>query len=238
MTLIHIYDKETGKFMRSQEPKLDPLETEKQGHPVYVTYANSTDVALPEYGEHELPFWNSELGEWEVKGQYKNLEVYNKDTKTFDYCYTDELAENQVFIDDKEGIEKKKKNYEMYIVDEETWTIIPNPTYQAALETPVEFPLNHHLYKAMWIDDNTYSKILTGAMAGVITFPIDIWDATKLEENMVSMDQTTFGQLCAFLANIQNQAFETRKYAQSTLLPQIQELEREIYGEVQTLPQS
>ena len=31
MTLIHIYDKETGKFMRSQEPKLDVLETEKQG---------------------------------------------------------------------------------------------------------------------------------------------------------------------------------------------------------------
>lgn len=90
----------------------------------------------------------------------------------------------------------------------------------------------------MWIDDNTYSKILTGALAGVITFPIDIWDATKLEENMVSMDQTTFGQLCAFLANIQNQAFETRKYAQSNLLPQIQELEEEIYGEVQTLPQS
>ena len=75
-------------------------------------------------------------------------------------------------------------------------------------------------------------------MAGVITFPIDIWDATKLEENKVSMDQTTFGQLCAFLANIQNQAFETRKYTQSNLLPQIQELEKEIYGEVQTLPQS
>lgn len=258
MTLIHIYDKETGKFMRSQEPKLDILEAEKQGRPVYVTYANSTDVALPEYGEHELPFWNAELSEWEVKGQYKNLEVYNKDTKTFDYCYTDELAENQVFIDDKEGIENFKKNYEMYVVDEETWTIIPNPkydlilqlrdlkeqfdntdtAYQAALETPVEFPLNHHLYKAMWIDDNTYSKILTGALSGVITFPIDIWDATKLEENKVSMDQATFGQLCGFLAQIQNTAFETRKYAQSELIPQIQELEKEIYGEVQTLPQN
>ena len=258
MTLIHIYDKETGKFMRSQEPKLDILETEKQGHPVYVTYANSTDVALPEYGEHELPFWNTELSEWEIKGQYKNLEVYNKDTKTFDYCYTDELAENQVFIDDKEGIENFKKNYEMYIVDEETWTIIPNPkydlilqlrdlkeqfantdtAYQAALETPVEFPLNHHLYKARWVDDSTYTKILTGAMAGVITFPINIWDATKLAENMVSMDQATFGQLVGFLAQIQNTAFETRKYAQSVLLPQIQELEKEIYGEVQTLPQN
>ena len=254
MTLIHIYDKETGKFMRSQEPRIDVLETEKQGHPVYVTYANSTDVALPEYGEHELPFWNAELGEWEVKGQYKNLEVYNKDTKSFDYCYTDELAENQVFIDDKEGIERFKKNYQMYIVDEETWTIIPNPkypliqqlnalkeefaqtdvTYQAALETPVVFPVTGKQDKPIWVDDGTYSKILTGALAGVITFPINIWDATKLEENMVSMDQTTFGQLVAFLANIQNQAFEIRKHAQSTLIPQIQELEREIYGEVQT----
>ena len=146
----------------------------------------------------------------------------------------------------------------MYIVDEETWTIIPNPkydlilqlralkeqfantdtAYQAALETPVEFPLNHHLYKAMWVDDGTYSKLMTGALAGVITFPINIWDATKLEENMVSMDQTTFGQLVGFLAQIQNTAFETRKHAQSTLLPQIQELEEEIYGEVQTLAQN
>ena len=146
----------------------------------------------------------------------------------------------------------------MSIVAEATWTIIPNPkydlilqlrdlkeqfantdtAYQAALETPVEFPLNHHLYKARWVDDGTYSKLMTGALAGVITFPINIWDATKLEENMVSMDQATFGQLVGFLAQIQNTACETRKYAQSVLLPQIQELEKEIYGEVLTLPQT
>jgi len=257
MTLIHIYDKETGKFLRSQEPIVDELETQVQGHTVYVTYPYSTEEPLPEYGEHELPFWNSELEEWQVKGQYKNLEVYNKDTKNFEYCYTDELASNQVFIDDKEGIERFKRNYEMYIVDETTWTIVPNPkynlilqlrelkeqyaqtdvTYQTALETPAEFPLNHHLYKPIWVDDGTYSKILTGALAGVITFPIDIWDATKLEENMVSMDQQTFGALVAFLAQIQATAFNVRKYAQSELIPEIQELEREIYGEVQTQPQ-
>lgn len=246
MVMLHIYDRETGKFMRSQEPKLDPLETKKQGKPVYCTYPCSTTKELPEYGEHELPFFVD--GDWVVKGQYKNVEVYNKETKTFDYCYNEELGENQVFIDDEEGIKRFKETLHKYIVDEETWTIKENPqyplwqqldelnkqlaatdtTYQEALNTPVEFPLNHHLYKPVWVDDGTYSKLMTGALAGVVTFPINIWDATKLEENMVSMDQQTFGQLVGFLAQIQNQAFEIRKHAQSVLIPQIKEIEEEL----------
>ena len=95
-------------------------------------------------------------------------------------------------------------------------------TYQKVLNTPVEFPKTGKLYKPIWVDDGTYSKLMTGVLAGVVQFPIAIWDATKLEENMIQMDQDTFGKLVAFLANIQNQAFEARKYTQSTLLPQIE----------------
>lgn len=239
MTLLHIYDKETGKFMRSQEPKIDPLETAAQGHTVYCTYPNSTEVALPDYGEHEIPFFNVETQTWTVKGQYKNLEVYNTENKNFEYCYTDDLGENQVFIDDKEGIEKFKETYQKYIVNDQ-FKIVENPqyailqqlnslnsdynaadtTYQNVLETPVQFT-NGKMYKPKWIDDNTYPKILTGALAGAVQFPIEIWDATQLKENMVSMDQTTFGQLCVFLTTIQMAAFDTRKNAQDILKQRI-----------------
>lgn len=246
MTMLHIYDSETGKYMRSQEPVIDPLETKKKGEPVYCVYPYSTTDELPTYGEHELPFRIND--EWVVKGQYKNCEVYNKDSKNFEYCQNDELAENQVFIDDKEGIEEYKKTAHKYMVDEETWTIVENPkfvlyqqldelnkqmsesesAYNDALETPVEFPANEHLYKAKWVDDGTYEKLIVGKTAGLFTFPQPIWDATKLEENMVMMDELTFGQLCGFLAQVQNVAFNTRKTLQSALTKKIAKVQAKI----------
>lgn len=246
MTTIHIYDKETGKFMRSQEPKLDILETQIQGKNVYVTYPNSTLVELPEYTEHEIPYFIN--GAWVIKGQYKNLEVYNKTSKSFEYCYTDDLGEDQVYIDDKEGIEKFKSDYQKYIVDEETWTIIDNPkypliqqlnalneqlantdtAYNEILDTPVVFPLTGKLYKPRWTEDGTYANLITAKLAGLGNFPIDIWDATKLEENKVSMDEETFGALCAFLVNIQRQAFDVRKAVQAELIPQIDALKEQL----------
>lgn len=252
MTLIHIYDGETGKWQRSQEPAIDPVETSLRGETVYVQYPNATTAELPEYGKHELPFWVVDEatgeGKWVVKGQYKNVEVYNKDSKSFEYCSNEDLGENQVFIDDKDGIEAYKKTYKKYMVDLETLKIVENPkyktylelqelqeqydqadtAYQEVLNTPVEFPKTGKLYKPIWVDDGTYSKLMTGALAGVVQFPIAIWDATKLEENMIQMDQDTFGKLVAFLANIQNQAFEARKYTQSTLLPQIEAKKAEL----------
>ena len=247
MTLIHIYDKETGKLMRSQEPVLDPVETKAAGQPVYVEYPHSTLITPPECGKHEAAFFDEAENKWNVKGQYKNLDVYNTETESFEYCSQDELNDHQVWIDDEEGIKRFKENYKKYIVDE-NYHIVENPkyqtylelqelerqlaetdtTYQDALNTPVEFPANGHLYKAVWIDDGTYEKLIVGSTAGLVQFPIAIWDATKLEENMVSMDQQTFGQLCGFLAQIQNQAFNIRKYAQSSLLPQIEEKKREL----------
>ena len=233
--------------MRSQEPVLDPVETKAAGQPVYVEYPHSTLITPPECGKHEAAFFEEDNDRWVIKGQYKNIDVYNKETKSFEYCSQDELNENQVWIDDEEGIKRFKENYMMYIVDE-NYHIVENPkyqtyvelqelerqlaetdsTYQEALNTPVEFPLNGHLYKAVWVDDNTYGKLMTGALAGVVQFPIDIWDATKLEENMVSMDQQTFGALVGFLAQIQNQAFNIRKHAQSVLIPQIEAKKREL----------
>lgn len=240
MTLIHIYDAETGKFKRSQEPAIDPLETEIQGETVYAVYPNSTSEPLPEYGKHEAPFFIE--GEWVVKGQYKNVDVWNTVDKVFETCHTDELSANQVFIDDEAGIKRYKENYMMYIVNE-NYEIVNNPlypdyvelkeleaefdqtdvTYQTVLDTPVQFPLTGKMYKPRWTEDGTYANLIVAKLAGLGTFPIDIWDATKLEENKVSMDEQTFGALCAFLVAIQRAAFDTRKEAQALLIPQIEE---------------
>ncbi len=94
--------------------------------------------------------------------------------------------------------------------------------YEAALEAPVEF--NTHFYKAAWVDDGTYSKLITGALAGLISFPQNIWDITKKEINMVSMTQDEFLQLVAVLATVQSSAFDVRKAEQSTLITEKEEL--------------
>lgn len=249
MTLQHIYDKETGKLMRSQEPVLDKKATEFYGRPVYCEYPNCTEKPLPAYGEHEAPFFID--GEWVVKGQYKGLEVYDTEKKTFEYCYDEELKENQVFIDDKEGIEKFKTEYQKWIVDE-NFHIVPNPNYetiqkvneidaalaqadsdyQNALETPVVFPLTGKLYKPKWIDDGTYAKLITGVQSGILKFPQNIWDATEKEENMVSMDMETFGALCAFLAQKQGEAFAIRKALKSELLAEKEKYTNETVEEI------
>lgn len=245
MALIHIYDKETGKLMRSQEPKVDVLETQAQGITVYVKYPNSTELPLPSYGEHEHPFFVD--GAWVVKQQYKGEEVYNTETKSFEHCYEEELKENQVFIDDKEGIENFKKDPMKYIVNDD-FEIVENPqyeilmaiqeverklgeadsTYQEFLQTPQVFVVTGKLYKPVWIDDGTYTKVITGVQAGLIQFPINIWDATEKEENMVSMDQEMFSQLCAFLAYQQAAAFDQRKAIKSALIAQKEELEAQL----------
>lgn len=255
MTLIHIYDGETGRYRRSQEPVIDVLASELAGVPIYVEYANSTTEPLPEFGEHECPFWvvptrgkNKGIGRWEVKGQYKNVEVYDKDTKAFTYCATDELGANQLFIDDKEGIEKFKADYKKYIVNEKTCKIEKNPDYfkyvelqeleeklantdkeyEEFLNTPVVFPATGKLYKPVWVDDGTYAKLLSGCQAGLFQFPQDIWDATKLEENKVRMNEEVFKKLCLFLSGYQAAAFTARKEAQSLLLAKIAEKKAEL----------
>lgn len=234
---LHVYDKETGKYMRTQAPKIDPLETKLQGKTVYVTYPNSTTKPVPEHGEHEEPYFID--GEWVIKGNYKNVKVYNTESKYFEYCYTDDLGENQVVIDDEEGIKKFEDEPMKWVVDKELH-IVPNPNYDReqslrdideqiaqvkqayneGLEEPVVFPGTGKLYKAKWIDDGTYTKIITGAQAGLITFPQNIWDATETEENMVSMDQQMFGQLCGFLALRQKALFDVKKEQTNALLIQ------------------
>ena len=99
--------------------------------------------------------------------------------------------------------------------------------YQTQLNTPVEFT-NTHLYKPIWVDDGTYTKLITGLQAGVVTFPQIIWDATELEKNAVKMEQTEFMTLCMFLSQKQQEFFNARKLKKSQLLEEKQEIKESL----------
>lgn len=232
---IHVYDKETGKYMRTQEPRVDVLESKFRGETVYVSYPNSTTEPVPEHGKHEVPYFID--GKWEIRGNYKNVKVYNTESKYFEYCYEDDLGENQVVIDDEEGIKKFEEEPMKWVVSQD-FKIVENPNYELenalkevneklaqvkqdyndGLEEPVVFPLTGKLYKAKWVDDGTYTKIITGAQTGLIQFPQQIWDATELAENMVEMDSEMFTALCTFLALRQKELFDKKKSDTDKLL--------------------
>lgn len=96
--------------------------------------------------------------------------------------------------------------------------------YQQALQTPIEF--ENHLYKPVWIDDGTYSKLITGALSQVLEFPQPIFDSTEKQENMVMMDQVTFMSLVKQLANKQAELFLHRKQKRSLLIEEREQLQQ------------
>lgn len=246
MTYIHIYDGETGRLLRSQEPAIDPLESELAGVPVYAEYPFSTEVEPPETGYHEWPYWTGEG--WEVRGEWKNIEVWNKNTKSFEFCFDDELGEHQLYVPDAEGIMKFHQEPLKYVVDEEKATIVENPKYEICLEiqqlknmldkldieyaehlsTPIEYPVTGKLYKMSWLDDSNYNKLLTGIVAGTIVPPVCIWDATGKPENMVEMDGDAFKELCSFLSEKREEAYTLYKGGKACLQEKIAEKEKEL----------
>lgn len=228
---LHVYDKETGKYMRTQDPKIDPLETKLQGKTVYVKYPNATTKALPEYKEnYQVPYFID--GEWVVKGNYKNKEVFNTKNKNFEYCYEEELGEDQVVIEglEEDEIKKFKEEYQKWVMTSD-FKIVPNPNYDKikaiqdidtqiseieqkyneSLDTPVVYPANGLLYKPKWASDGTYGNLMVGLSTGLVPFPQEIWDATKLRENMREMTGEEFSSLTRFIAAVQGQLFNERK---------------------------
>lgn len=99
--------------------------------------------------------------------------------------------------------------------------------YETNLETSVKYT-NGNYYKPIWVDDGTYSKLITAASAGILTFPQTIWDATEKEENAVSMTQEEFMTLVGFLALKQQEFFNTKKETIATLLDEKEELENSL----------
>ena len=237
---LYIYDGKTGQYLRSQDLIVDTLETTLQGKIVYVSYPNSTTEKLPKYGEHELPYFKN--GKWTIKGQWKDVVLYNTKIKCFEVCETDEKKAEQVFINDKKGIERFIKNPDKYRVNKQ-FKIVTNPLYEdkvaldklaveiencdieyaQALDTPVLFT-NKCLYKPKWVDDGTYSKLITAKSMGMLSFPQVIWDSTELEENAREMSEEEFLQLCNFLAIKQQTLFNERKLKKSELLKQYNEV--------------
>lgn len=94
--------------------------------------------------------------------------------------------------------------------------------YTTQLDTPIQYT-NGHWYKPKWAEE-TYISLLSAGNLMPTLFPQVIWDSTELEENAVEMTLEELTQLTAYLANIQQTFFNTRKAVKSALLTEKEQL--------------
>ncbi len=72
---IYHYSSETNEFLRESEAHLDPLETKRQGKPVYLIPANATLDAPPEVKAGDVPVMGA--GGWEPVEDHRGETVYS-----------------------------------------------------------------------------------------------------------------------------------------------------------------
>lgn len=72
--IFYIYDEKTKEYTGAQNAFIDPLETKKQGKPVYLVPANATDKKPLETKENQAVIFNG--SEWEIIADYRNKTYY------------------------------------------------------------------------------------------------------------------------------------------------------------------
>ncbi len=129
--LVYVYNEETKEFLREEKAHLDPLETKKQGHDVYLLPANATfEKPIDKQDGKAVIFKN---GGWvlvdDLRGKYiikdGTMQKCN-DIETSNYILTD---------DEINGI-----NAGELII--EGWQIIPKPQEQIDAERIAELKNN------------------------------------------------------------------------------------------------
>lgn len=80
---MEIYNYDTdGIYTHASTAPLDPLETEKAGHEVYLIPAFATTVPVPEVSENEVAVFNLAEESWSVIKNYRGQVVFNTNDKT------------------------------------------------------------------------------------------------------------------------------------------------------------
>ncbi|MBR3889139.1 hypothetical protein IKJ53_01355 [bacterium] len=131
--------------------------------------------------------------------QYADLPILETDKEII------ELDGKFIFTDD--AIRLQQIEIELMQADE---------TYKIQLDTPVQYT-NGHLYKPKWAEE-TYINLLTAGSMMPTMFPMQIWDSTEIEENVVLMTLEDLQLLTKYLASIQQHYFDERKVLKSQLL--------------------
>lgn len=120
---------------------------------------------------------------------------------------------NAVEAEDSQG-DYTKYVYQEAIIGREDFKALGNNgakvLYELALSTPVEYPANNHIYKPAYIDDYFKEmqrvkialeliKLAGGDITPILAKTINIYDATNLKENRVSMTVLELSNLYLFL---------------------------------------
>lgn len=126
------------------------------------------------------------------------------------------LRKNIQAVEVKDG---QNEDYTKYVYDEaiiskEDFKALGNNgakvLYELALSTPVEYPANGHIYKPEYIDDYFKEmervktaleliKLANGDITPILSKTINIYDATGLPENKISMSILELANLYLFL---------------------------------------
>ncbi|BBD09602.1 tail fiber assembly protein [Desulfovibrio ferrophilus] len=75
---IHSYHPETGEYLSTDTPPIDPLETEQAGQPVYLLPEGATETAPPETNEGFVPVWTD--NGWEIMEDHRGETHYRTAT--------------------------------------------------------------------------------------------------------------------------------------------------------------
>lgn len=121
---------------------------------------------------------------------------------------------NAVEVEDGQNEKYTKYVYQEAIIDREEFKTLGDNgakvLYELALTTPVEYPVNNHVYKPEYIDDYFTEmqrvktaleliKLAGGDIDTILSKTINIYDATGLKENRVSMTVLELSNLYLFL---------------------------------------
>lgn len=84
--IFYSYDKETGEYLGQEQGQLDPLETEKQGHDVYLKPAYTTEKKPPVVKENKKAVFNGL--DWVQYRDFRGKTLYNPVTGEQQECKT------------------------------------------------------------------------------------------------------------------------------------------------------
>lgn len=150
--------------------------------------------------------------EWKTaESRLMPLAVDTKISEMYVYLRKDIEA---VEIKDNQGEDYTKYVYQEAIISREEFKALGDSgakvLYELALTTPVEYPVNNHVYKPAYIDDYFTEmqrvktaleliKLAGGDIDTILSKTINIYDATGLKENRVSMTILELSNLYLFL---------------------------------------
>ena len=121
---------------------------------------------------------------------------------------------NTVEVEDGQNENYTKYIYQETIISREDFKALGDNgakvLYEMALSTPVEYPVNNHVYKPVYIDDYFREmqrvktpleliKLAGGDITPILSKTINVYDATGLKENRVNMTVLELSNLYFFL---------------------------------------